>query len=209
MIRWIGVSPYWNNGNPIPVPDDYKYLFPLSEEAVHHIQQIRPEGIYCPHDAYERATNRYSLRLSLPPHLSPEWSAVNGAVLKSTHSVSGKGVRVLEDAVIVEEFIPFPQYQQDGFVVDGKISFLPTLQQSWKDDYITSYRKIDDWAIRDAAEETICALGVNNTPFCIEFRKQGNQPIVIEVNIRLGEDTGLPELLGFTPGVSDPQVLEG
>lgn len=216
----MGEADWWLAGRPVPIPSYYEYVFPLVEEACEevanwasfHVQEESPFQVVglkkVSATAYYKATKRRLLRESLPRHLNPWWHPLEGGVLKAAYSCMNSGVRIFKDAEIVEEYLPGPQHECDGVILDGKTFFFNPLRQVWNEDntrilaYFIETNSGTRWACSRVALDAITALGLDNTPFCIEMR----QNKVIEVNTRLGEDPGLPLLL--SPGIHPLEQID-
>jgi hypothetical protein len=96
---------------------------------------------------------------------------------------------------LVEEFAPGPPLEADGLVVGDRVDLFGITEQRVRDGpgfYVEAYLFPADEPGRAAqfALAAVAALGLRDTGFSIEFRGDA----VIEVNGRLGEDDGFPDL---------------
>jgi hypothetical protein len=148
--------------------------------------------------------------------LNPAWKPVpwlGEAVLKAPASVMNSGVYRLfgNDETnllqqyspelaclgVIEEWVPEPQYELDGFILGKKISFFHPLLQSWKGEAIVSYERHEppQPGLREAVQTAVQAVGLDDCPFCAEVRWHKGGWKIIELNARLGKDPGLAELM--------------
>lgn len=98
---------------------------------------------------------------------------------------------------LVEEFIDAPPLETDGLVIDENIDLFGVVEQVHTDAphfFIEGYLFPGDTdqhlELKQTSEAAIKAIGLTNAGFSIEFRGG----YVIEVNGRLGEDEGFPDL---------------
>jgi hypothetical protein len=102
---------------------------------------------------------------------------------------------------VLEEFIDGPQYEIDGFVIGDEIGWFQPLQEHWDEagERIIAYerREPSHGGWRDAALTAVRAIGVNDSPFCLEMRFDINWDAwrIIEAHARLGEDSGLSRMM--------------
>ncbi len=106
---------------------------------------------------------------------------------------------------IVEEFIDAPAFEMDGYVLNGRIENFGVIEQVTSAPprfFIEGYKLPADgvW-LDDAHVKPIHASRLSEMGFAIEFR--GSR--VIEVNGRLGEDAGFPDL--FRAAVGEAPIL--
>jgi hypothetical protein len=209
MIDWIGHS---NWHKPKPTDGELRYRFPLTEEAVLEVATSNSELKHLSLEAAVTCCYRFAFRRALDDTgLNPKWDYYRwtpGAVVKAPASTASDGVHVvnktwsvarLEPHVkddlqgVVEEYIPGPQWEVNGVVLNGEVLFLRTFQQVWQDGTVLGYRSewLQAWQ-RDAASMCLLAVGLDNCPFCIEMRRFEERAVVIECNARLGEDPHHP-----------------
>lgn len=225
MIRWVGHSVVWKPTRQTG-QDVNQYVMPLTEEAVLEVAQC-PWGKHLSLDAALNCMDRYRLRQTLNlTGLNPGWTSFpwpeRASVLKAPASTRNSGVWFLPQTTfeierlrsprsagldnfgVVEDFVDGPQYQVDGYVLDGAAATFYPLHQHWMGEQIVRYERAPEFPdLRSLAKTVALTLGIDNCPFCIEFRLDSNSCWkVIEVNTRLGEDFGLPDLM------SDDNPLE-
>lgn len=217
-IAWVGNTEFWKKRQST----DPKFAMALCEEAVLEtaFSPVYRGLLRLSKDAAIACTDRTVLRARLPAQLSPRYSIIGFPstdgrfVVKNVASCAGSGVHVfgptqytealnhwtdrMHNEIVIEEFLEGPQYQLDGFVLNNTPYFFNTLHQIWRDNKIEQYIR-DNFGLiglRRAAEHAIKAVGLNNSPFCIEFRA-GTDELwkVIDMHARLGEDFGLPEIM--------------
>jgi len=98
---------------------------------------------------------------------------------------------------VVEQYIPGPQYEADGIVIDGKAILLGWSQQEGENGKIVQYIRLPlqgDFGFEAPAEviETaVKALGLDNCPFCFEMKRTNDGWKIIDAHARLGEDRRL------------------
>jgi hypothetical protein len=86
------------------------------------------------------------------------------------------------------------QYEADGFVVGGRITFFHPLLQTWREGRIVEYRRCEPPpGLCEAVTTAIRATGLDDAPFCAELRCGAGRWVLIELHARLGEDEGLAE----------------
>ena len=85
----------------------------------------------------------------------------------------------------------------DGYVCGGQVYNWSPLRCHWENDRIVWYEKTKEPGLWDKSNVVVDALGLDWTPFCIEYRRdQAGDWKVVEAHCRLGEDYGYEELLG-------------
>ena len=237
MIYWIGNSENWDKPPQIlqaqTAPEHESYVFPLVEETVLEValsplylryKHLSPMGaINC--------TSRFALRSALPQKLNPDWMAFHfgdGIVVKAPASCQNQGIgfafpneysRRLSEYTpqmdtkagtgVVEQYIPGPQYEADGIVIDGKVHLLAWTRQEGENGKIVRYNPMIDKygpmlpeAPVQVIETVVKALGLDNCPFCFEMKNEipttypaeTNTPSqwkIIDAHARLGEDRRL------------------
>lgn len=215
-IQWVGYSQFWS---PVEPSSLNLYAMPLVEEAVLSVAfDKRYEGKRrLSRQGAINCSSRVALRKALEGvGLNPRWEKFqypkHPSVLKAPASTSGSGIHLLtqspsldrlkeyapEEALwgVVEEWIEGPQWEIDGFVLEGNIHFFFPLRQHWDRGRIVKYeRELFTFGLRNAAADAIRAVGLDNCPFCVEMRLSGGRWIIIELNARLGEDPGLSALI--------------
>ena len=219
MIYWIGNSENWDkpvhpNGNMVD-----SCVFPLVEETV---LEVAFSPLYSGYKRLSRGaaincTSRFALRCALPKELNPtfaHWHGfTDGLVVKAPASCQNQGIgfalpneysRRLSDYTpfidtkagtgVVEQYIPGPQYEADGIVIEGKVYILAWVQQRGNNGEISSYNWLEAaLAPVEEIETAVKALGLDNCPFCFEM-KRPNALMgwkIIDAHARLGEDRRL------------------
>lgn len=219
MIYWIGNSENWDK--PVhPTDSDWAfYAFPLVEEAV-------LETAFSPlYSAYKRlsreaainCTSRFVLRCVLPEILNPRWNSFPfgaGIVVKAPASCQNQGIGFafpneysqrlaqydpeMATHGVVEQYIPGPQYEADGVVIEGKVHLLAWTRQEGENGKIVRYAPPPfpesptfPKAPTEVIETVVKALGLDNCPFCFEMKQAGGQWKIIDAHARLGEDRRL------------------
>lgn len=220
MILWVGESEYLD----APYRDEGEYVMPLTEEAVLPVafgdwgdgKRLSPEAALC-------CTSRYAQRMALKgTGLNPQWQigpVWDDMVLKAPASAMNSGVwhlhptwesqRLAEYAPnlsrrsVVEQYMDGPQYQVDGFVLDGRDFVAVPIQQTWHGEYIAEYRSVKGEelpkVLQDAAIRAVRAVRLDNCPFCVELRFHEGAPRVVEINARFGEDPRLADVWDMDP----------
>jgi len=228
MIYWIGNSENWDkpihpNGNMVDT-----CIFPLVEETV---LEVAFSPLYMGYkrlskEAAINCTSRFALRSALPQKLNPNWMALHfgdGIVVKAPASCQNQGIgfafpneysRRLSEYTpqidtkagtgVVEQYIPGPQYEADGVVIDGRVHLLAWSLQEGENGKIVCYRqrRYQEHGFPDAPTEVIervvKALGLDNCPFCFEMKcipprdcSEGAKWKIIDAHARLGEDRRL------------------
>lgn len=233
MIYWIGNSENWDKprhssaGNMVD-----SYAFPLVEETV---LETAFSPLYMGYgrlskEAAINCTSRFALRMALPAELNPEWMDTlehfglffDGLVVKAPASCQNQGIGFAlpneysrrlaqydpEMAVraILEEYIPGPQYEADGIVVDGRVHLLAWTRQEGENGKIVRYRSSNlIEAPAEVIEIVVKALGLDHCPFCFEMKRETldhdlgwgktlseqGQWKIIDAHARLGEDRRL------------------
>ena len=108
---------------------------------------------------------------------------------------------------LAESYAEGPPREADGLVMDGAIDLFGITEQVVRDGdgfYIEGYAfpADDPGRLASVARAAVAALGLDETGFSIEFRGDA----VIEVNGRLGEDDGFPDL--FRAGIGAFPVVK-
>jgi predicted ATP-grasp superfamily ATP-dependent carboligase len=108
---------------------------------------------------------------------------------------------------LVEDFAEGAPFETDGLVFGEQIETFGATEQVVTDGsrgfYIEGYLfPIARPALEELTRRTIRAVGLTDAGFSIEFRGD----LVIEINARLGEDEGFPEL--FASGLGVPPILK-
>jgi len=227
LIYWIGNSENWDKprhpevGNPMKV-----YAFPLVEETV---LEVAFSPVYVRYQRLSReaainCTSRFALRSALPHELNPKWvdwhGFGDGLVVKAPASCQNQGIgfalpneysrrlmqydRIVGNIGVLEQYIPGPQYEADGVVIDGKVHLLAWSEQEGKNGKIVEYVQIDEGeyglqAPGEVIEQVVKALGLDNCPFCFEMKlvedygeeTRSAQWKIIDAHARLGEDRRL------------------
>jgi len=102
---------------------------------------------------------------------------------------------------VVEEWVEGEAWEQDGYIVNGHIGWFWPLQQFWtaSGTKIRKYKRARSFAgpaeLRDATAEIVRTLGLSDCCFCTEWRRTKRGWKLIEIQARLGQDVGLPELM--------------
>lgn len=224
VVKWVGRSEHWR---PPPEPRQPWYAMPLTEDDVLPVAFGPDVACKLPRHAAVNCTSRLALRVALAhTGLNPGWEPVpwgtGDRVVKAPASALSSGVRrirengetrllrkyapELADHGVIEEAVHGPQYEQDGFVLDGFVRYFHPLLQHWDaaGERIVRYERLNpnDWAgefqygLRAAVAVAVRAAGLDNCPFCCELRWQHHRGWkVIELNARLGEDAGLAALM--------------
>jgi hypothetical protein len=213
VILWVGEADWWNGGQPMPRLGEPRFAFPLCEEAADEVAESGDFGGLrrISSKARRAASDRHLLRTTLDRFngdLNPVWQySPFGGVMKRRHSTLGNGVLVDREAVIWEDYVPPPQYEQNGVVVGGQVRLFRTLRQAWTEERAVPRIRLYQIVEPPPGMVTAClralrALEVDDSPFCVELR---HHPVpgprgelqwkVVEVNTRLGEDPCHPFLL--------------
>ncbi len=214
-IWWVGESDNWK----IPdKPERPLFSMPLVEEEVLPVafSNEYADTIRLSKTAAINCTSRLAQRVALSSTgLNPVWEPIKirRGVIKYPASCHNNGVHFIKntehmellaayapelaDMGVVESFLQGDPYEIDGAIIGGKVHFLNSIQQIWNEDKdtILEYRRTSVTGIHYAAEQAIRAVGLDNSPFCIEFRLHECQWKVIEVHARLGEDSNLPSVM--------------
>jgi hypothetical protein len=213
-VEWVGESPFWTPGPRHG--HRARFTMPLVEDAVLRVAAMNGRTRHVSLPAAINCSSRLALRVALATTgLNPEWwpfhfgGAAKPRVLKAPSSALGSGVRHFRERIeevaqleavapelaqfgVVEELVEGAQYEGDGFVLGGKVTFFHPLAQSWRDERIVAYRRCDPPAgFHEAVGRALRAAGVDDAPFCAELRYQGRRWVLIELHARLGEDAGL------------------
>jgi hypothetical protein len=120
---------------------------------------------------------------------------------------------------LIEEFIDGIALETDGFVYDGRLEMFGVTEQIvsrppyfYFEGYLFPADNLPDQAERVSAM-ALQAIGLLNSGFSMELRARGGTTYVIEINGRLAEDVGLPELfhagLGYFPIIRWLECLTG
>jgi ATP-grasp domain len=120
---------------------------------------------------------------------------------------------------LIEEFIDGIALETDGFVYDDRIELFGVIEQIVSQPpyfYIEGYLFPADTVSHEAGRISTSALratGLTNSGFSMELRARDGATYVIEINGRLAEDFGLPELfhagLGYSPIIRWLEYLIG
>lgn len=227
QIHWVGNSEVFGAK---PRTDAPKFAMPLVEETVLETA-FSPLYASLRRLSQKAAVNtgsKFALRAALQENpatagLNPGWAAIAFLpVIKAPVSALGLGVRVFKQhneyldalrlyapeyafAGVSEEFIEGEWWEANGFVVGGKVSFLPLVCQERRrqqEQRIAGYSLVTRFT--DIAEElayhstqAVHALGLDDCPFCFEFCRSARTEEVklIDAHARLGEDFRLLPLL--------------
>lgn len=210
-ILWLGESDHWQ---PAPAQQP-RYLMPLIEEEVLNVALSTSPLRKLSLSAAINCTSRLAQRTALESTgLNPAWRPFDWSpgVIKAPASILNQGVRYLpsNDHVarlkavapalaaigIVEDFIPGEEWEQDGWIVNGKLGFFYPLRQWWNEarTRILCYeRACPPDGLQEAIAKAVQAVGLDNTPYCVELRYREGRWFVVEIHARLGEDEGLAE----------------
>jgi hypothetical protein len=215
-VAWIGTSRVWHpppvNGTP-PA-----FTMALVEDAVLQVGAQRDGTRHLTLVAAVNCSSRLALRVALATTgLNPEWwpyrfgGSRKRRVVKAPASAMGSGVRefghLIEEVQelelyapelaqfgVVEEYVDGEQYELDGFVVGGRLTFFHPLRQSWVGGKIVAYRRADPLpGLHEVVGTAVRAAGLDDSPFCAELRYAAGRWVLIELHARLGEDEGLAE----------------
>lgn len=214
MIYWIGNSENWDK--PIHPPDsDWAfYAFPLVEESVLEVAFSPPYSAYkrLSREAAINCTSRFALRSILPRALNPYWQKMpnfgDGIVVKAPASCQNQGIgfalpneysrrllqwdRIAGNIGVVEQYIPGPQYEADGIVIEGKVHLLAWVRQEGENGKIVHYvPMLKEDSPAEVIEAVVKALSLDNCPFCFEMKPEKGQWKIIDAHARLGEDRRL------------------
>jgi hypothetical protein len=218
MIQWLGESRHWEVPACAGVP---RFVMALTERWVLETATLATPGRRLGLRAALNCTSRLALRVALAAtNLNPRWSPLEWhgpSVAKAPASAANLGVRFLPhneyigylQAVapdlarfgVVEDYIDGPQYELDGYVVGGEAGWFHPLLQHWNEagDAILGYERKEPsvGGIREAALAAVRAIGLDDSPFCVEMRYDPRHEAwrVIELHARLGEDPGLAALM--------------
>jgi hypothetical protein len=214
-IWWVGESNNWN----APVkPEKPLFAMALVEEEVLPVAFSNEYAgtTRLSKSAAINCTSRLAQRVALASTgLNPRWEPIkiHQGVLKYPASCHNNGVHFIKrtehmellaayvpelaEFGVAESFLHGDPYEIDGVIIGGKIHFFHVIRQIWNEenDGILEYRRVEVTGIHYAAEQALRAVGLDNSPFCIEFRLHECQWRVIEVHARLGEDPGLPTVM--------------
>ena len=225
IVQWVGESDHWT----VPqCPECPRFVMPLTERCVLSVATMVSPSRKLSLQAALNCTSRLALRVALAgTTLNPQWAPLQWpgpSVVKAPASSANLGVRFLPpneyiqhlQAVapdlarfgVVEDFVNGPQYELDGYVIGGVAGCFHPLQQHWNDagDAILAYERKEpagkEWV--EAVLTGVRAVGINDAPFCVEFRKdlRRDQWKIIELHARLGEDPGLAELMSDEDPIS-------
>jgi len=236
MIYWIGNSENWDKpAHPLGDPEHRPFVFPLVEEVVLEVafSKLYVPFKRLSREAAINCTSRLALRKALRKadgELNPEWlcptkvtGPFDGLVVKAPASCQNQGIGFAvpneysrrlaqydpEMAAhgVVEQYIPGPQYEADGIVIEGKVRLLAWTRQEGDNGKIVRYvpliYPILPEAPTEVIETAVKALGLDNCPFCFEMKRQGNQWKVIDAHARLGEGRNLWYLYGAQSALFD------
>lgn len=200
-----------------------RHVFPLVEETVLEVAFSPLYSIYKRLSKYAavNCTSRFALRSALPHELNPKWvdwhHFDNGLVVKAPASCQNQGIRfalpneysrrlaeydhIVGNIGVVEQYLPGPQYEADGIVVDGKIHLLAWTLQEGENGNIVRYLPAPfpesptfPKAPTEAIETVVKALRLDNCPFCFEMKRETDEQggwKIIDAHARLGEDRRL------------------
>lgn len=124
------------------------------------------------------------------------------------------GLRLGQNA-IVESYIAGPEYSVEGYVHDGKVSFLSVTEKLLcQEPYFAELGHIVNAClseqaravIYDYAESVVHALGIDLGPFHCEVRVCRGEPIAMEIAARLPGDS-IVELVHESTGVNLAEVM--
>jgi hypothetical protein len=215
-VEWVGESRFWKAAPR----QRHAALFtmPLVEDTVLRVAAMNGHTRHVSLPAAINCSSRLALRVALATTgLNPEWwpfhfgGAAKPRVLKAPSSALGSGVRQFRERIeevvqleafapelaqfgVVEELVEGEQYEADGYVLGGDITFFHPLAQSWRDEKIVAYRRCDPpTGFRPAVTRALQAVGLDDAPFCAELRHCRSRWVLIELHARLGEDAGLPQ----------------
>ncbi len=98
---------------------------------------------------------------------------------------------------LVEEYVDGPPLETDGLVFSDRVDLFGVTEQVhtpaphfFIEGYLYPADGPDEYGLAAASNAAVAAIGLTNAGFSIEFRGS----TIIEVNGRLGEDEGFPEL---------------
>ena len=190
----------------------------LVEDAVLQVGARRDGTRHLTLVAAVNCSSRLALRVALATTgLNPDWwpyrfgGSRKRRVVKAPASALGSGVRefghLIEEVEelelyapelaqfgVVEEYVDGEQYELDGFVVGGRLTFFQPLRQEWVGGRIVDYRRADPRpGLHEAVATAVRAVGLDDSPFCAELRHAAGRWVLIELHARLGEDEGLAE----------------
>jgi len=163
-------------------------------------------------------TSRLALRVALAhTELNPSWNVYRWApgVFKFPASTHNEGivfapqietVRLLDAYCpelacfgIWEEKLEGAHYEVDGVVLGGSVKVISFVSQVWDGQQITDYIPQHKHALppyfQAALHASIEAIGLKDSPFCIEFMRTLDGWKVIDFHARLGEDEQLKEIM--------------
>jgi hypothetical protein len=107
---------------------------------------------------------------------------------------------------LVEEFAEGPPVETDGLLFGDRLDFFATTRQVLSPPprfHLEGYHlPVHEGGLRSRTEAALRAHGLRNAGFSVEFRGEA----VIEVNGRLGEDDGFPDL--FRAGLGTFPILK-
>jgi len=107
----------------------------------------------------------------------------------------------LKEMGVVEEWIEGEAWEQDGYAVNGRLGWFWPLKQHWARNRtkIRKYERAPSFAgpseLRDATAEVVRTVGLSDACFCCEWRLTQRGWKLIEIQARLGQDEGLPQLM--------------
>lgn len=218
-IYWVGNSSVWLKPR---VPEKPEYAMPLVEEAVLEtaFSPVFSGLKRLSQDAAIACISKFEQRMKLQSTgLNPSWIPFDWpdkpSVLKTSASWENLGITFntisepmhylkeyapeLVRKGVIEERIEGIHYQMDGVVLDGSVYAFSLIRQDWNKEHTKILKYVTRGRIGwlDPSFAAIQAIGLDNSPFCIEIVVSPNRglPYIIEVNARLGEDTRLPEIM--------------
>ncbi len=206
-----------SSGYAIPLTED-AVLETAFDEKYRHLRRLSKQAaINC--------SSRLAQRVALSrAGLNPAWDVYKWrphGVLKAPASKASDGVVFIEHNRSTERLLKYvPElasigvweeriggvaYEVDGFVSWPKVICFQPLRQEWdpEGEQIVRYEPtIPPDGYQAVVETVLRAVGLDHSCFCVELRWLGDPEHdwhcawkVIEVNARLGEDDGFPELL--------------
>lgn len=215
-IWWVGETDTWKVPNK---PKNPQYVMPLVEEEVLPVafSDEYAGPVRLSKTAAINCTSRLAQRVALSTtDLNPVWEPIRitSGVIKYPASCHNNGVHFVNNTEhlellkshapelaefgVAEEFLTGDAYELDGVIVQNKIHFFHVIKQVWnkENNQILEYRRSPNiTGIHYSAEKAIQAVGLDNSCFCIEFRQHKSTWKIIEIHARLGEDSGLAEVM--------------
>ena len=165
-------------------------------------------------------TSRLAQRVALASTgFNPKWQPCpwQSGVVKAPVSISNEGVGYLRanwytrnlkryapelaGLGVVEEWLEGEPWEQDGYIINGRIGWFWPLKQFWirKQTKIRKYERHHSFAgppgLQESTEAVVRTIGLNDSCFCTEWRLTKGGWKLIEIQARLGADEGLSEHL--------------